>query len=202
MAVRRLANRMRFVWMVPQIVFLLIVWLLGTGAAFAYEELDKTLLFGGLLALTAIIGIPSYALAELKHRSFTYELKEDGIVIRRGIFTHHLVMIPYTKIQNIRTERTVVEQALGLVHMHIETANAPRSEEEPAIPGIRYEERDALISEIMDNVKAVREGRKPRQIPGPKELDVADILLSIKEELQFMSHEIRGLREDLAKKRK
>ena len=151
---RHLDKNVRLVWLFPTSAALCIIWLVAvllytiappeTGAL----GIDKLSFPFLLLAMIAIISAIVYVFLHLAYQSFTYELNEKEIVIREGVITRKTTVIPYGRIQDIRSERSLVERMLGLASIDIETAAASNQRASTVqIPGIAN--KDAFISELM-----------------------------------------------------
>ncbi|MEW6328998.1 MAG: PH domain-containing protein [Candidatus Micrarchaeota archaeon] len=156
----------RLVWFLPFLAFLALIWLVaGASIVFLLPTLspppfDQQTAFAYLAGFTVVLAALALLIVELRYRHLTYLLGEQDVRITQGFLTRTQTRIPYDKIQNVRTETTVFERALGLLHAHIETAFATRSENEPKIPGIRASEQDEFIRTIMERATLAREGGK------------------------------------------
>lgn len=145
-----LYERIKLVWMMQAIIAVGILWgaiLLGT---YFYENVFSSnanvMPYG--IALSIAILLADYIYVELKYLNYYYEFRDQGIRITRGIIEKKIDVIPYTKIQHVRAERTVFENVLGLVHIHIEMAGTSPSENQPAIPGVPIEAYEEMIEFI------------------------------------------------------
>jgi uncharacterized protein len=150
----RIDPKIKIAWLFPTAIVIAIIWLILSASTFfmppgeTYFSIPRPLLPLALFAaLIIFLGIPSYAWVHLSYTNFTYELAETELIIREGIFTRKTSVIPYVRIQNINSERTVFERLLGLATLSIETAGTNPGESEAQLPGIsnRYE----LINHIL-----------------------------------------------------
>ena len=161
--VRRLDRRVKVVWEFPTIVTMAVFWLV---ASFAYALLaPENSIFGIshfmfpialLVALLAFIGLPLNIWIGMVYRNFTFELSDKDIIIREGVITRKTTVIPYARIQDIRSERTLIERMLGIATLEIETAGSSKVASETLIPGIA--DKNELISEIMERVEKAKSG--------------------------------------------
>ncbi len=62
------------------------------------------------------------------YRRFEYELTEDTFDIRSGVISRRHREIPYRRVQNVDISRTLVQRALGVAELRIETAGGGSSE--------------------------------------------------------------------------
>ena len=79
---------------------------------------------GGSLALLLAAG--AYELAY--YRRFEYELTEDTLDISSGVISRREREIPYRRIQNVDVSRNVVQRALGIAAVDLETAGGSSTE--------------------------------------------------------------------------
>lgn len=162
MSTHKLANRVRIAWLTPIIAFLFFVWALGIiivglqGGDFNIAALGGVHALFALLALTAIIGVPAWAWAELEYAFYSYEIKDREFVIHRGIFTRQLIIVPYEKISDVETSRNPVERLLGLVSIMLILEGRP--DLQIAIPGVKFEERQQLIESLRARMHAAKHG--------------------------------------------
>jgi len=160
--IRKLSPKVKLVWEFPTILTIAIFWVV---ASLAYAVLPENSAFGLshlafpfalLLALLALVALPVHIWTSLIYRSFTFELTDKEMVIREGVITRKTTVIPYARIQDIRSERTVIERLLGLATLEIETAGSAKAASETLLPGI--ENKDKLIAELMERVEKAKGG--------------------------------------------
>ena len=160
---RHLDPRVRIIWLVPTAVLILFIWIVGAGfSVFAPDQVSNfsygipAILFpiALLILLLTVLGLPSYAWVHMNYINFTYELASGDVVIREGVFTRKRTVIPYGRIQNITTQRTVLERAFGIATLSIETAGTNPGVSEGILPGIS--EYEKVIGEIMEHVETKR----------------------------------------------
>jgi len=158
---RHLDPRVKIVWFAPTALIIALAWFFLTIAIFALP--DSTLTLGmpkpvaslALLAgLALAFGAPVFAYNHLEYLSFTYELSIEEVIIREGVLTRNTAVIPYARIQNINTNRTVFERLIGLATLQIETAGTNPGASEGILPGVA--KKDELISEILGHVEKAK----------------------------------------------
>jgi uncharacterized membrane protein YdbT with pleckstrin-like domain len=192
MAPRHLDKKIKIIWFLPTalviLVLMLIIFLVlffVEGDRFVFFGMDKiTFLLAGFLLLIVLIGFPSYLWIHLEYISFTYELTEKELVIRQGILTRKTIVIPYEKIQNVNSTRTVLERLLGLATLTIETAGTNVGASEAFLPGIT--KKDILIKEIMGKVEQTKKEKNENQ----KVNNPEDLLNNILKELIRLNEKI------------
>ncbi len=155
---RHVDATVKVVWFLPQVALLLALWLLALVALFVFNAdspiigLSRPLFALFLFFFEALfIAGPVYVYHHIEYVSFTYELAEKEIAIRQGVFTRETTVIPYERIQNINTRRTLMERFLGLATLEIDTAGANPTMAEGLLPGVSN--KDLLIREMMDRVE-------------------------------------------------
>lgn len=125
----------------------------------------------------ALVLIPRYV------RSVSYELGEHELIVKRGIITRSIDLVPYHMITNVALRRGPIARALGMGTLKIHTAGYSQSSTaEATIAGIaNYEElREAIIA-------AMRAAERPSTAPTTSQEGLLQALLA----------EVRGLRADL-----
>lgn len=105
-----------------------------------------SLAFGVAAGLVAL-GIGAVFVWEFaRYRRYRYELTPDTLDIRSGILSRREREIPYERVQNVDVAQNVIQRALGIAAVRIETAGGGGSEAH-----LRYVERveaDRLQNEI------------------------------------------------------
>ena len=161
--IRHLDPKVRLVWEAPAILTLAILWLVAS-FTYALAMPDNSALglshtafpFALLLALLIFLGLPLHIWTDMVYQNFTFEFTDRDIVIREGVLTRETTVIPYGRIQDIRTVRTLFERLLHIATLEIETAGSAKAASQTLIPGIA--DKDKLIGEIMQRVERVKSG--------------------------------------------
>lgn len=89
-----------------------------------------------------------YVTANLKYKTFRYEIREDEMEIQSGVFIITRVLIPMNRIQYVTMEQGPIMKKYGLAELEISTA-APNH----SIEGITEERAEELRRIITDLVK-------------------------------------------------
>jgi len=185
---RHVDGKVIFVWMAPTLVGLLTLWLIGSliyiilpqdFQLFNLSKLAFPLAFFAAILIFAVA--PLYFWMRLTYENFTYELMENDLVVREGVLTRKSSVIPYAKIQDISSERTLFERTLGLATVEIETAGVHHSRSDVVIPGVAN--KDELISEIL----AIVESKKQKAASEPDMPTQEQLLAGILKELKTLS---------------
>ena len=88
-------------------------------------------------------------------RSIGYRMREDDLVVRRGILFRRVVAVPYGRMQLVDITRGPVERALGLSQLKLVTAAAASN---VGIPGLLEADADALRDRLVDLAESRRAG--------------------------------------------
>lgn len=130
----------RIYWSIGMIAAGLVVWIiLMLVAGFTLDSLlgistEMFPLF--FFTLVIILLLPYLVWIELNYHNYTYQFRKKRIVIRKGVLNKERTVIPYTQIQNININRNVLQRALGIATIKIETAGTNPWESEGIIDGI------------------------------------------------------------------
>jgi uncharacterized membrane protein YdbT with pleckstrin-like domain len=192
--------RVKLIWFLPGLGVILFLWVAAVVLLFFLQPNAPVLGLSGpvfsaglLFFLLIFVAGPVYAYHHLEYVSFTYELGPREFIIRQGVFTRETAVIPYERIQNINTRRTVLERFLGLATLVIDTAGTNPEAAEGLLPGIS--KKDVLIREIMDRVEkekargdSARAGGEGGELASERQL-LADIL----KEIVQLKHGIHAL---------
>lgn len=103
----------------------------------------------GQLVLAAVIvaTLIRLAIAPRRVRSIGWILRDDDLVVRRGILLSRLVAVPYGRMQLVDVNRGPVARLLGLAELRLVTAAATSDVTLPGLPEPEAAElRDALVA--------------------------------------------------------
>lgn len=100
-----------------------------------------------VVAVVAVVGVLRLVLAARRVRAIGWVLREDDLVVRRGILFSRLVAVPYGRMQLIDVNRGPVARLLGLAELRLVTAAASSDVTLPGLPEREAAElRDALVA--------------------------------------------------------
>lgn len=110
--------------------------------------------WGWLLVAAWVIGYGlQLTLAPRRARAIGYRMRDDDLLVRRGIAFLRFVAVPYGRMQLIDVSRGPISRALGLSDLRFVTASASSN---VAIPGLPAEAAD----ELRDRLIALAETRR------------------------------------------
>ena len=122
-------------------------------------------LFGGVVGVVLLLLVPGYwlgvavlatvvvstvvrlVIAPRRVRAIGWILRDDDLVVRRGILLSRLVAVPYGRMQLVDVNRGPVARLLGLAELRLVTAAATSDVTLPGLPEQEAAElRDALVA--------------------------------------------------------
>lgn len=101
--------------------------------------------------------VPTFALLiPLYYRSIRYELRDDEIVVLKGVITRSVKVVPYRTVTNLVLDRGPVDRLLGLGTLKVETAGfSGQARSEAILAGLRdYDAVQALVREELRRYRA------------------------------------------------
>lgn len=100
---------------------------------------------GVAIVAAIVIGLAG---APLRYRNWRYELRDDELDIREGAFTITRTVVPLSRVQRVRVERTLTSQLLGVATLEVHTAAG-----ETSIPALELDVADELRDTIARRLK-------------------------------------------------
>ncbi len=99
---------------------LLLGWLIST---------DQEIGASGARAVVIVVAIadaiwwvPALILTGPYHRSLAYEVQDDEVIVRAGIWTKSVKHVPYRTVANLTVKRDILDRWLGIGTLNIQTA--------------------------------------------------------------------------------
>jgi uncharacterized membrane protein YdbT with pleckstrin-like domain len=119
--------------------------------------------------LIVLIMLPYFLWVELNYHNYTYQFRKKRLVIRKGVLNKERVIIPYDRIQNINVTHNVMQRALKLATVKIETAGTNPWESEGVIEGVgNYQQ---FIKHTMELVEKTKEHEGQAHVDDKKSQD-------------------------------
>ncbi|GAB2975052.1 PH domain-containing protein [Frigoribacterium salinisoli] len=109
-------------------------------------------------AVTVVVGlgfVVACALTPRRVRSIGYQLRDDDLLVRRGILFTRTVAVPYGRMQLVDLDRGPIVRALGLSDLKLVTAAASSS---VALPGLPLAEAERLRDRLVELAESRRAG--------------------------------------------
>ena len=132
------------------------LWLVGTmqidsGLATAVPALGIAfLVLTALAVLMAILFVG--IMPKLRHLRWRYQVNSEEIDILKGIIWRERIIVPLVRVQNVDTKQGPLMRANGLASFTVATAAG-----EHEIPGLAYEEADALRDRVAHLARLAQE---------------------------------------------
>jgi membrane protein YdbS with pleckstrin-like domain len=105
-------------------------------------------------AAVAVITIVTAALTPRRIRSIGYALRDDDLVLRRGLMWQRFTAVPYGRLQLVDVNRGPLDRVLGMSELKFVTAAASSNIRIPGIPASQADElRDRLV-ELAESRRA------------------------------------------------
>lgn len=112
----------------------------------------------GLLAIPAavlVIAIVIAAFTPRRVRAIGYRLREDDLLVRRGIMFQRFAAVPYGRMQLVDINRGPLDRALGLAELKLVTA---ASASNVAVPGLPMADAEELRDRLVELAESRRVG--------------------------------------------
>jgi membrane protein YdbS with pleckstrin-like domain len=105
-------------------------------------------------AVVGVITLLTALLTPRRIRSIGYALREDDLVLRRGLMWQRFTAVPYGRLQLVDVNRGPLDRALGMSELKFVTAAASSNIRIPGIPASQADElRDRLV-ELAESRRA------------------------------------------------
>lgn len=98
----------------------------------------------------------------------TWELSDEGVVLRSGVLTRRRLQVPYEHIHTVNSSSTFLERALGLVTLDLDTGAAEAEGDATTIRGLQAGMARELRDELFRRKAAALSGGAAA-VPGPAE---------------------------------
>lgn len=119
----------------------------------------------GKIAIFFLLIIILYASSKLVYqifyfRNYFYDLKENEIVIKKGVISRTEISLPYLKIQNIYVDQDILDRLFRLYDVHFETAGLT-SGFHAHIDGLNEKNATTLKKMVMDKLMKINRSDSP-----------------------------------------
>lgn len=138
------------------------------------------------LALAAVaIFAACLALSFVVWRVRTWELADDGLVVRWGLLSRRHLTIPYEHIHTVSMDSALLDRLVGLVTLDLDTGAATSEGDASKVRGLRVGEAEALRAELFRRKRAAggsaaeqRASPAPDAEPQPEDRPLATFTLT------------------------
>jgi len=150
MELHPLAPRARFLFHLQALSSLAFLWLpmvsVLTVGLVAVWQLYGALLLGAVVAMGVFI--LSIWMPSLAFDRWGYLLRQEDLLIARGVWVRRVTSIPTHRIQHVDTQQGPLEQWLGLARVQVHTASGLGAD--GVIPGLQLDDAEALRDVLME----------------------------------------------------
>ena len=98
----------------------LLGWLLSTDPKIGASGARTVVIVVGIADV--IWWVPALILTGPYHRSLAYEVQDDEVIVRAGIWTKSVKHVPYRTVTNLTVKRDILDRWLGIGTLNIQTA--------------------------------------------------------------------------------
>lgn len=126
-----------------------------------------------LLVVLIVGGLITAVISYLQYRNFTFHIEQEELVIHRGVLVKERKTIPLDRIQSVHIEQNIIQQALSVVGLKIDSAGSTEKELEIAAlrEPVARSFRDLLKKKPASKPPDAEEDALPRE-PDEEELVV------------------------------
>ena len=100
-------------------IFLVIAIILNIFLEF--NAIWKYVLTFSIYGLALLILIDSWFMPKYRYRKFRYDVDDEKIIIRYGVFTERNVVIPMKSVQYVKTEQGIILRKYKLINLKVHT---------------------------------------------------------------------------------
>ena len=140
---RPIARQARLVWTLAGLAIavpVLVLLVVGAAAAAGAAGLAVSVVVSaGVIALVR-------ALVVRRHRSWGYGVRDDELVLRRGVLVRRLTIVPIGRMQFVDIQQGPLDRRFGVANLQLHTAAAAT---DAKIPMLSLDDAGALRRELM-----------------------------------------------------
>jgi membrane protein YdbS with pleckstrin-like domain len=124
---------------------------------FALPVLGLLLLFFSVIAFIALaVVIYLYQVAYFK--SYYYDLRQDFLVIKKGVFMPRETTLPYDKFQDVYMDQDIWDRIFSLWDLHVSTATF-MSGWEAHIDGVSVQNGETMKKMVLEKINESKKGK-------------------------------------------
>ncbi len=128
------------------------------------SQTDTMMIISIILIFIVFAWLISFFSTLFTYGNFSLEVKENEIVVSRGIFEKKRITVPYNRIQAIHVTEGIIRQPLGYASIHLESAGYGDGKGTGSIvlfPLIRRSEILHLLNDLLPDYQKEHEGIRP-----------------------------------------
>ncbi|WP_311477349.1 PH domain-containing protein [uncultured Gulosibacter sp.] len=131
------------IWLLVCLVATVVIWVLADG------------LWWLITAWMVVVSIVEVAMVVPRNRAIGYAVREDDLLVRRGVMFNSMTAVPYGRMQTVSMHRGPIDRMLGLASLRMSTASAGAS---VSIPGLPLAEAERLRDHLIRVAETRRAG--------------------------------------------
>ncbi len=137
------------------------------------------------LGLWIIFTIPLFFYISAYFKTLYYEIQEDAIISKRGVFFKKHVTVPYRKITNVDLMQGPLQRKRQIGIVNVQTAGAGGAQGvRPELRIVGVKDFDKIKDTIMDRVKEIRTTKVMSEKEDSNLKEKPEVLIQILEELK------------------
>lgn len=148
---RRVSSR--YVWV--DLVGNVISGLVATAAATIPFWATQLVWLLAIPAVVLLIALVNAAITPRRVRAIGYRLRDDDLLVRRGILFQRFAAVPYGRMQLVDVNRGPLARALGLAEVKLVTAAAASN---VTVPGLSMADAEQLRDRLVELAESRRAG--------------------------------------------
>lgn len=139
---RTLEPAIQAVWVLQGAISALVIGVI-VSVAFLFAPIGGPWV-GGVVSV--VVFLLSAVFAFLRYRVWSYQLRADSLILKRGVITRVSTVAPYVRIQHVDVRRGPTERAFGLATTVVYTAGSRGAD--VSIPGLTPERAEDLQTRL------------------------------------------------------
>jgi membrane protein YdbS with pleckstrin-like domain len=113
---------------------------------------EETAILIVLVMICLAVFIINFLYHYVYYKTYYYDITNDMLVIRKGVFTPKEISIPFSRIQDVYVDRDLLDLVLGLYDVHVSSATL-QSGVDAHIDGVSAQNASILKEIILGKVK-------------------------------------------------
>jgi membrane protein YdbS with pleckstrin-like domain len=105
-------------------------------------------------ALVSVILLVKYAYERMYYESYFYDVNDEVLVIKKGVFGFREIIVPFAKIQDVFVDQDILDRLFGLRDVYVSTVTQ-RSMMNAHIDGVGPEDAMKIAGILINRTKGV-----------------------------------------------
>lgn len=114
--------------------------------------LDEAIILALLILVCVLAVVLNFLYHYAYYKTYYYDITNDMLVIRKGVFTPKEISIPFSRIQDVYVDRDFLDLLLGLYDVHVSSATL-QSGVDAHIDGVKAKHATMLKELILEKIK-------------------------------------------------